>query len=165
MKTSALVGLAFSITLLAGLSNALAASCADSKTTKQAVICLEARIAAAARSSLPEGMLAFFRLASCPPGWRPADDVRGRYVVAVSAPGALGATVGTPLTDREDRPTGQHSHPFRDRYQTPNSSEGELLGGVVFGSYPYNRNTKGVPGAKEGTNAPYIQLLACTKTR
>jgi len=140
---------------------ARAETCADVEITRQAISCIESKMASGA--SIPSNMVVFFRAGVCPPGWEPDDQVRGRYVVAVNAPGEVGAIVGEALADKENRATGQHSHPFVDRYNKHAASDGYLSGGGSSGSHPFDKTTGGVPGAKPGTNAPYVQLLACKK--
>lgn len=112
---------------------------------------------------VPSGLIAYFESPECPTGWRPADSVRGRYVVGVNAPGELGGVVGSSLRDKENRATGQHKHQYVDRYNKANAAEGYLSGGGSSGSAPFDKTTYDIAGAVDGTNAPYIQLLACIK--
>jgi hypothetical protein len=49
----------------------------------------------------------FFDLSSCPAGWSELTQARGRVVVGLVSDGTLGSTVGSPLTDLEDR---THTH-------------------------------------------------------
>jgi len=60
----------------------------------------------ATASSMPSGLIGFFDLPSCPPGWSDAIDAQGRIVVGISHLDALAGTVGTPLGDLEDRAHG-----------------------------------------------------------
>lgn len=73
-------------------------------------------------ASLPAGMIAMFN-GACPSGWSELTAARGRTVVGVPAAGTLAATVGTALTDAQDRsvtPTftgdalGTHTHTYTD---------------------------------------------------
>lgn len=130
----------------------------------------------------PSGAVMFFNLGACPAGWTELAGARGRYIVGLPVGGTLAATVGTALSNTEDRATGQHTHtvsdpghmhssPVPDR-STANSSTppgatyytplGLNSGDTVTGS-----NTTGITvgsaGAVAGTNSPYIQLLACQK--
>lgn len=116
---------------------------------------------AAAGGSVPAGAVMFFNLASCPAGWAELTSARGRYIVGLPLGGTLAGTDGTALSDLEDRPTGQHSHTFSVR------SEG---GGAGLGDPTYNNPgavmatpSTSSAGSVAGTNAPYIQLLACQK--
>lgn len=139
----------------------LAETCSDEEKTREAIACIEAKMASGVGT--PSNMVAFFRANACPSGWESDDQSRGRYIVAVNAPGEIGAIVGEALADKENRATGQHSHPFVDRYNKHAASDGYLSGDGSSGSHPFDKTTGGVPGAKSGTNAPYIQLLACKK--
>ena len=81
--------------------------------------------AAQAGASLPAGMIAAFN-AACPAGWTELTAARGRVIVGLPASGTLAATVGTALTDAQDRSvtptfTGtpfsgviNHTHPVTD---------------------------------------------------
>lgn len=53
-------------------------------------------------SSVPAGMIAMFN-GACPTGWTEYTGARGRVVVGVPAAGTLAATVGTALTDAQNR--------------------------------------------------------------
>lgn len=59
--------------------------------------------------AVPSGAVMFFNLTSCPLGWTEFTVARGRALVGLPAGGMRGATVGTGLSDREDR---AHSHSF-----------------------------------------------------
>jgi hypothetical protein len=65
-------------------------------------------------AGVPSGAVMFFNLGSCPAGWTELTAARGRYIVALPAGGTLGGTDGTPLSDLEDRPVGQHTHTITD---------------------------------------------------
>lgn len=126
--------------------------------------------------AMPSGAVMAFNLAACPAGWSEFTSARGRYIVGLPNGGNLGATVGTGLSNTENRPVGQHSHNVND----PGHSHGintsyNHTGG--WGAYNYQRwyvdtyqtdaNTTGITidssGTVTGTNAPYIQLLICQK--
>lgn len=129
----------------------------------------------------PAGAVMFFDLASCPAGWSSFDAARGRYLVGLTAGGTAGAAVGTALSDQEDRPTGQHTHAVIDPghfhavgYDTEQlANTGNTIGGTRMqgGSNSGSENSDlaftGISianaGAVPGTNAPYLQLLACRK--
>jgi len=47
---------------------------------------------------------------ACPAGWSEYTAARGRYVVGVPSGGTVEATVGTALSDKENRDVAQHTH-------------------------------------------------------
>ena len=53
-----------------------------------------------------------FFVEACPTGWSEYTALRGRYTVGVPSGGDITDTVGTALTNKEDRQTGQHNHTF-----------------------------------------------------
>jgi len=59
---------------------------------------------------VPSGAVMFFNLAACPTGWSDATAARGRYLVGLPANGTIAGSVGTALSDQENRPVGQHTH-------------------------------------------------------
>tara|TARA_Y100000310_G_scaffold46368_1_gene43060 strand:+ start:1055 stop:2080 length:1026 start_codon:yes stop_codon:yes gene_type:complete len=65
--------------------------------------------------SLAEGesanQIAFFT-GACPTGWSEYTAMRGRYVVGTPSGGTGEGTVGTALSDQENRAVGQHTHTF-----------------------------------------------------
>ena len=75
---------------------------------------------------VPSGAVLPFNLANCPAGWTELTAARGRVIVGVPASGTLAATVGTALTDAQDKSvtptfTGtpfssviNHTHPVTD---------------------------------------------------
>jgi|tagenome__1003787_1003787.scaffolds.fasta_scaffold20180934_1 hypothetical protein len=129
----------------------------------------------------PAGAVMFFDLAACPDGWSSFDAARGRYLVGLPSGGTAGAAVGTALSDQEDRPTGQHTHGVNDPghihavgYDTEQlANTGNTIGGTRMqgGSNSGSENSDiaftGITiqnaGLVAGTNAPYLQLLACRK--
>ncbi len=129
-------------------------------------------------ASVPRGMVAFFNLAACPTGWTELVAARGRYVVGLPLSGALAGTDGTALSNLEDRPVGQHNHTITDPGHS-HSIDVHVAGSVVYqvqgignGAAPANTITTGSAttgitinnaGSVAGTNAPYIQLLICSK--
>jgi hypothetical protein len=69
---------------------------------------------ASVQAEFPPGAVMFFNRENCPDGWTELTDSQGRVVVGLPGGGALGATVGTALTDQENRPVGQHTHTVND---------------------------------------------------
>lgn len=67
---------------------------------------------------VPSGAVMYFDLPACPTGWSELTAARGRYIVGLPSGGTLNATVGTALTNSENRATGLHSHPV----DPPNTS-------------------------------------------
>ena len=143
-----------------------------------------------AGSTLPTGMIAFFPTAcSNYSGWGEYTSARGRYVVGVPSGGTAIATVGTALTDQENRAVGQHNHSNTFGHTVTDAghthggvatSSGDLTSatGTLDGVDGYggttSSQTTGISvshtgsisneGSTAGTNAPYIQLFACQKT-
>jgi hypothetical protein len=70
--------------------------------------------AAGTDTSAPAGLVSFFERGSCPSGWTELTTARGRYLVGRVAGGTLGGTVGTALTNLQDRPVGRHTHGVSD---------------------------------------------------
>jgi len=128
---------------------------------------------------VPRGQVSFFNLSACPAGWAEFTQARGRYPVGLPSGGALAATVGTALSDQENRPAGSHVHSVTDPGHTHaiqlfNGSSGSSnqIPGQNSGSYGSQwgteSNTTGITiaapsGSVAGTNSPYIQLLVCQK--
>lgn len=127
----------------------------------------------------PSGAVMFFNLSACPTGWTELTSAQGRYVVGRSAGGTLAGTVGTALSNLENRPVGRHTHVVSDpghshtlpgnfyvHYVDP------LIGPWLFRPDAPTKattesSTTGVTianaGSVDGTPAPYIQLLICQK--
>jgi hypothetical protein len=129
----------------------------------------------------PAGAVMYFDLASCPAGWSDFAAGRGRYLVGMPVGGTPGAAVGTALTNQENRPTGQHTHAVIDPghvhavgYDTEQlANTGNTIGGTRMfgGTNSASENSDlaftGISianaGTVPGTNAPYLQLVACRK--
>ena len=108
--------------------------------------------------SIPTGAIMAFNLSDCPSNWSKLTDAEGRYIVGMPQGGTLAATVGTALTDQEDRAVGHpHSHDTSGTNILSWTHQGAPSGGRVVTS------VKEVTGAQDGTNAPYIQFLYCVK--
>ena len=71
-------------------------------------------VPAGATDVFPSSAIMFFNLSSCPSGWSAVPAAEGRYLVGVPSPGTLGATVGTALSNIENRPVGLHFHQYSD---------------------------------------------------
>ena len=126
--------------------------------------------------AIPPGAVMFFNLASCPNGWSELAAAKGRYVVALPSGGTVAATAGTPLTNQENRPAGQHTHTITDpghAHSYVNNAIFQSYCGSNFCQTQYGAaqttgsSTTGITvdtyGTVAGTNAPYIQLLMCQK--
>ena len=132
----------------------------------------------AAQWLVPAGAVLAFNLKACPTGWSELVAARGRSVVGLQPGGALAATVGTALSDKEDRPVGKHGHALTDPgHSHPFKIDSDLSydggSGAPAGedSGVYTVNTVAATtnisiaeaGGVAGTNAPYLQLLMCQK--
>lgn len=136
---------------------------------------------------VPPGAVMFFNLTSCPEGWSELTAARGRYLVGLPDGGALLSTVGTSLSDQEERPAGTHYHSLMHNL-LPTFLSGDLAatlltdgghdsevrtqqGDVNFlfhaAKGPLQNNDQNRlrddTALKVGTNAPFIQLLVCQK--
>ena len=133
--------------------------------------------APAVPQAIPSGAVMFFNLSSCPSGWTELTPARGRYLVGLPASGTLAATDGTPLSDKEDRPAGQHAHTVIDpghSHSYVNNAVWQYYCGANYCQTQYGNSattgssTTGITvdnfGTVAGTNAPYLQLLVCQKT-
>jgi hypothetical protein len=63
-------------------------------------------------SGVVSGTIAFFNISNCPDTWTEYTALRGRVPVGLVASGTLEASVGTALTNTENRAVGQHNHSF-----------------------------------------------------
>ena len=62
-------------------------------------------------TAIPSDLIGYFP-SSCPSGWAEYTGARGRYIVGTPSGGDMGDTVGTALTNKESRVSGQHTHTF-----------------------------------------------------
>jgi len=134
-------------------------------------------------SGVPSGFVGFFNIPSCPSGWSELAGAQGRYIVGKPSGGTLGGTVGTALSNQEDRPVGQHSHTGsaaaagNHTHPIPWNVGGSPIGqnapndaaysmGQNTGAGGNHSHTLSInnAGSVAGTNAPYIQLLVCQKS-
>jgi hypothetical protein len=137
--------------------------------------------------SAAPGAVGFFDVDACPAGWSEYVEARGRYIVALPPGGVRGAQVGTPLSAQQNRVVGQHSHGVTDpghshgingsgaSLRVPNAVVSFNGRGPITTLPPApNAFTTGImpastgisvqsAGGTAGTNAPYVQLLACRK--
>ena len=123
----------------------------------------------------------FFNLAACPAGWGDLTAAQGRYLVGLPSGGTLAQSVGTALTDGDNRAVGQHGHAVSDPGHR-HTVDYQSLGGNNGGAYQTymaqepsgtaktfltRSATTGITvqsaGAVAGTNAPYLELLVCQK--
>jgi hypothetical protein len=129
----------------------------------------------------PAGAVLYYNGTSCPAGWSAYAPAGGRYIVGLVPGGTLGASVGSALADKANRVVGQHTHTVIDPghshtvgYDTEQlANQGNTIGGTKqFGGTDsgvkttntvFTGITLATAGAVPGTNAPYVQLLACVK--
>jgi hypothetical protein len=129
---------------------------------------------------VPSGAVMNFNTATCPTGWTEFTQARGRYIVGLPASGTLAAVVGTALANTENRATGAHTHGvpalagfsanlsnggnsvplFAPQWYIPGGSADTATRASNTGAAAPSSGT----GNVAGTNAPYIQLLACIKS-
>src|SRR4051812_28789372 len=136
-------------------------------------------------SQLPASLVAYFDASSCPSGWTAYEPARGRYLVGVPTGGTLDSVVGTALSDQENRPTGRHNHAITDPGHAHdigvrtdvnagnvpvNSIQANgagaqvgVVGHTVSATTGITVNDSSGASGVAGTNAPYLQLLACRK--
>ncbi|HEY3496780.1 MAG TPA: hypothetical protein VGK73_18910 [Polyangiaceae bacterium] len=76
---------------------------------------------------VPARAVMAFNLPTCPTGWAPLSGAAGRTIVGLSPGGTVLGTVGTALTDRQNR---SHSHAVDPAAFTTSSTEGAHTHGV-----------------------------------
>lgn len=86
---------------------------------------------AAPAAALPRGTALFFQDA-CPDGWRSLDEATGRLVVSVATTQIEGLTLGTALSDQEDR---THSHSGTATAELPSHSVSGAGGSNTEGAH------------------------------
>src|SRR5438309_739496 len=98
---------------------------------------------------------------SCPAGYTELTALRGRYPVGVPSGGTMAATVGTPLTNSENRPAGAHTHSVLGTTQ----GIGGLTNAITQASTNNDQNSSTDNGGLvAGTNAPFYQVMFCKKS-
>ena len=138
---------------------------------------------------VPAHAILFTPSTSCPTGYAEYTTLRGRYVVGLGATGTSAATVGTALTDRENRAVGRHAHTQASHghgvtdpghthgIDNSSSTDGGDGNGPRTGNHMNVQSSSSTTGLSidattprisnqgdvAGTNAPYVQLLACQK--
>ncbi len=126
-------------------------------------------------NAVPQNTVSWFDLVKCPQGWTKFSSMDGRYIVSIGT-GSTNISVGNSFTtDGEEREVGKHTHSITETEHAHivESSDFKETDGVLFdktNSTPFtNRQTESSivgmsvsqEGSTEGTNAPYINLLAC----
>lgn len=106
---------------------------------------------------VPSGAVMFFNLESCPSGWHELTEARGRYLVGLTDGGTLAGTVGTALSDLENRAVGKHAHGIND----PGHSHG-----VNDPGHRHNMNWVAEPGNDVGDEDgdPHFLEMSCNRT-
>lgn len=141
--------------------------------------------------SVPSGAIGYRNATTCPSGWTEQTQARGASVVGLVSGGTLNTTVGTVLTNQENRAVGQHAHTenahnhgitdpghvhteagwngasgARTNDETGSAGQHSNVntGTSTTGIMINNATPTNVnAGSVAGTNAPYIQLLICAK--
>lgn len=128
--------------------------------------------------SIPSGAIVYRNSASCWAGWSEVTAARGNYIVGLVASGTLATQVGTALTNQENRPVGQHTHTQNAHGHNFHATGTPVAGHSAPGSVIAANNdqtsggddavtqttaTNQNAGSVAGTNAPYIQLIVCSK--
>ena len=126
---------------------------------------------------IPTSMVAFFVGGACPTGWTEYTALRGKMAVGLVSGGADEGGAGTALTNTENRAVGPHTPSVTDpghghsvkvdttgtgtSFPQAGGSHTSTIAGAATSS------TTGISlvnaGSVAGTNAPYVQLIACKK--
>ena len=132
---------------------------------------------ASARGGVPANAVIFIPATSCPAGYTEYTTLRGRYAVGLPLNGTSAATVGTALTNTENRAVGQHTHSLTDPGHShearirgsggtttvAESASDSASGNDTIVDSATTGITLASAGGVAGTPAPYVQLLACQK--
>lgn len=133
---------------------------------------------------LAPGAVVFYNLAACPSGWTEYTAARGLYIVGLPSGGTLAGSPAaqTALSNKENRAVGQHDHTATSTVTDPGHLHTSFVtAGSTKATTGSDRDTPAAgntgsattritvgttvanAGSVAGTNAPYIQLLACVK--
>ena len=126
---------------------------------------------------VPSGGVVAFESKTCPEGWTSLESAAGRYIVGLQPGKAPGREVGMPLQAHENRSAGKHNHVVVDAGSHSHTHKAPIEYGAGSGTHQRAKadssNTTGeaglhnhtleMPGAIEGTNAPYLELMVCRK--
>ncbi len=134
-----------------------------------------------ADNGVPMGGMMLWDGPSCPEGWLQEDAYGGRFLVFAPSGGTVGGTVGTALTDRQDRALPTHAHSMSASTGYPSRADCYWNGvGWADGHFVedttvdergclHTHSISGTIGAaSSGTTsavAPYAQLLLCRRSR
>lgn len=106
----------------------------------------------------PRGIIAYFAGGKCPAGWVPAEEVEGRLVVGATSAG-VGAKVGAPLGDREDR---THSHALTAEVKLSPKDivaiDGSNNDGAAARAYPVAGSA-----SAQTSGLSFVQVQACAR--
>jgi hypothetical protein len=100
---------------------------------------------------VPSGAVMYFNLPSCPSGWTEVTDAQGRAIVGLPSGGTLSGTVGTGLTNLEDR---SHSHSVNLGIPSTSSA-----GGHLHSVNPPN-TTSSDESSHTHVNNPYVEVTS-----
>jgi hypothetical protein len=122
-----------------------------------------------AGGAVPQYAIIMTNQASCPAGFTEYTPAAGRAIVGVPAGGTVAGTVGTALTNLQDR---THSHSFSAAAGTGPSSNGRNVPDnpqendtMPFMSHTHSVTVSGTTGTQATSNSmPYIQLRFCQKS-
>ena len=133
-------------------------------------------------SGLESGSLVFYNDTSCPVGFTEVVQARGRYLVGLNSGGTLESTVGTALSNSEDREVGQHNHGDSlsassggsHSHSGYSSGSSSTCGTGSYGDSSQSTGSGGShghsmsgsisnEGTTDSTNAPYGQYIVCIK--
>lgn len=113
---------------------------------------------------VPTGNVAItFFVDACPSGWSEYTALRGRYPVGVPSGGTILATVGTAMSNSEDRAVGQHTHTFSGSALGTHNHSGSFSGSAL-GTHNHTQDDHdhalGVTSANGNLSNPNNNFLA-----
>jgi hypothetical protein len=131
--------------------------------------------AVATASEWPSGLVVFSPTGTCPPGWSEYTDARGRYLVGLVSGGTNEATVGTALTNSENRSVGQHNHVASGTHNHTQNAHSHTIGasshshtepGTVFLSADSGGSSVNTAGGSTntGSSGTGVSIVANTGT-